>query len=389
MSQQPISLSPDLQQLRADGYDITINAGYLVLHDVPYVNQRREVHRGSLVAKLDVNGDITRQPDDHVAYFSDIPCETNSTPLPHIIGTSRQTFGDDLVVNCMFSSKPPSGCYANYHEKMTTYVANIEHHAHAIDPSVTAKTFAVRPSGEESVFNYEDSASSRANIVAIANKLRSQTIAIIGMGGTGAYILDLVAKTPVRAIHVYDGDRFGQHNAFRTPGAPSITTLQNILMKAEYFRAIYAPMHKYITAHPSYIDATNINELRAMSFVFIAIDRNNARKRIVDYLEAASIPFVDVGMGIPRSEDALGGILRVTTSTPEHHGHLAKYVPLADNDVENEYERNIQVADLNTLNAALAVIKWKKLAGFYQDTRHEHHATFTIRANMLVNDEDA
>jgi hypothetical protein len=35
----------------------------------------------------------------------------------------------------------------------------------------------------------------------------------------------------------------------------------------------------------------------------------------------------------------------------------------------NEYNRNIQIADLNALNAALAVIKWKKLFGFYRDMK--------------------
>jgi hypothetical protein len=41
-------------------------------------------------------------------------------------------------------------------------------------------------------------------------------------------------------------------------------------------------------------------------------------------------------------------------------------------------------ADLNALNAALAVIKWKKLACFYQDLDHEHHSTYTIGGNMLL-----
>ena len=42
-------------------------------------------------------------------------------------------------------------------------------------------------------------------------------IAIIGLGGTGAYVLDFLVKTPVRKFgHLTDP--FHVHNAFRSPG---------------------------------------------------------------------------------------------------------------------------------------------------------------------------
>ena len=77
-------------------------------------------------------------------------------------------------------------------------------------------------------------------------------------------------------------------------------------------------------------------------------------------------PFIDVGMGIDLTDDALGGILRVTTSTPQKRTHVWEKdrIPFSDGDGNDEYSRNIQIADLNALNAALAVIKWKKLFGF-------------------------
>jgi hypothetical protein len=39
-------------------------------------------------------------------------------------------------------------------------------------------------------------------------KLELGKIAIIGLGGTGSYVLDLAAKTPVKEIHLFDGDKF-------------------------------------------------------------------------------------------------------------------------------------------------------------------------------------
>ncbi|MGO9047784.1 MAG: hypothetical protein ACLQFW_13010 [Xanthobacteraceae bacterium] len=57
-----------------------------------------------------------------------------------------------------------------------------------------------------------------------------------------------------------------------------------------------------------------------------------------------------------------------------------------DNDL---YAQNIQIADLNALNAALAVVKWKKLCGFYADLRKEHFSTYTIDGNALTNEDIA
>ena len=41
---------------------------------------------------------------------------------------------------------------------------------------------------------------------------------------------------------------------------------------------------------------------------------------------------------------------------------------------ENVYRANIQIAELNALNASLAVIKYKQLCGFYRaDIPADHH----------------
>lgn len=390
MSQRPISLSPDLQRLRDDGYDILIRGGYLLLRDVPYVTPGRKVARGTLVSTLTLAGDVACPPDDHVARFAgDTPCDSSGAALSKIINNStREALAEGLVVDFLFSSKPASGRYENYFEKMRTYVAILQSQAQAIEPGASAQTYPVVSADEDSVFEYEDTATSRASIGVVTQKLSKGSIAIIGLGGTGSYVLDLVAKTPAPDIHLYDGDRFSQHNAFRAPGAPSHGDLRGAHNKATYFQGLYSRMRKRIAAHPYYVDASTIDELRGISFVFLCIDRNAARKFIVEKLEDFGVPFIDVGMGIPRTDDSLGGIVRVTTSTPARRSHVSRLVPLADIDDDNEYNRNIQIADLNALAAALAVIKWKKLAGFYRDDRREHHATYTVSASMLLREEE-
>jgi hypothetical protein len=146
-------------------------------------------------------------------------------------------------------------------------------------------------------------------------------------------------------------------------------------------------MRKGIVAHEAFVGAENVDQLQDMNFVFLCLEGGTAKKLIVQTLEGLGISFVDVGMGVYLSEDSLGGILRVTTSTPKQRDHVRARIPFSDGDGHNEYALNIQVADLNALNAALAVIKWKKLFGFYQDLDHEHHSTYIIGGNMLTNDD--
>ena len=66
-----------------------------------------------------------------------------------------------------------------------------------------------------------------------------------------------------------------------------------------------------------------------------------------------------------------------------------KRIGLSGGAADGLYSRNIQIAELNALNAALAVIKWKKLLGFYRDLEHEHFNTYTLDGNLIINEDQA
>jgi len=369
VSPKPISHSPDLRRLREDGYDIDVRSAYLILRDVPYVNGRREVRKGILVSTLCLAGDITQRPDTHVAYFAgEHPCRADGTQMTElVIGSAITKLGEGLVVDHTFSQKPKRGHYVDYFEKMTTYAAILVGHARAIDSTATAQTFRVdEPEEEDSPFNYLDTASSRAEINTVTRKLKLDDVAIIGLGGTGAYVLDNATKTPVRRIHIFDGDKLSTHNAFRSPGAPSLEELRQQLFKTSYFKQRYEKMHRGIVEHAYYINESNVAELRGMAFVFLCVDRAPDKQAIIARLLEWGIPFVDVGMGIYVRDGMLGGSLRVTLATPVMNSHLPRRISVGAAG-DNEYDTNIQIADLNMLNAALAVIKWKKHFGFYGD----------------------
>lgn len=395
MSQRPIARSDDLQRLRADGYTLVIRGGKLVVSDVPFVDQGRGVREdGSLVMSLALAGETTTAPSDHTAYFvGGVPCNTQGQPLSKIINNVTSTdLGDGLVASCYFSAKPHGrGNYTNYYEKVTTYVGHISAPAAALRPDVTARRFRPAAATDEDAgpFRYIDTASSRVGIEAINARLASEGLAIVGLGGSGEYILDYVAKTPVPAIHLFDGDRFYTHNAFRAPGAPSLEQLEARPLKVEHFAALYGNMHGGIVQHPYPLGESNVAELESMTFVFVAIDDAPAKRPIIAALDRFGIPYIDVGMGVTAIDGRLTGIVRTTLSTPSKNDHVPGRIAMSDTGAENDYRSNVQIAELNAYNAAAAVIRWKKFRGVYADLGCEHNTTYSIATNHVVNEDQA
>ena len=216
-----------------------------------------------------------------------------------------------------------------------------------------------------------------------------QPLAIVGLGGTGAYVLDMTAKTHAEEIHLFDGDLFLQHNAFRAPGAASIQTLEEKLPKVEYFARIYSQMRRDIVSHPEYVTEENISALAGFDFVFICVDKPAVRKLLFAYLREQNIPFVDAGMELEliEEEQSVIGTCRVTMSTPEKSDHLGRHVSLQDAAGDDLYRSNIQIADLNALCAIMAVMRWKKFCGFYQDCYSEHQSAYVVNTHQLTRDE--
>lgn len=393
MSRQLFSLNADLQRLREAGYFVQVRGSLLLVRDVPYVDAKRRVRRGTLVTPLDLAGDLTRKPETHVVHWDgDFPCQADGTPIQAISHQSAETnFGHGVTTRHSFSSKPRQAGYIDYFEKISTYATILSGPATTLDADATPRHF--RPPEDldsASVFNYLDSASDRVGIGALAENFHGEVVSIIGTGGSGSYILDFAAKTPVSEIRLFDADEFLQHNAFRAPGAPSLEELREVPTKVEYLARIYSKMHRRVVPHAVKVEASNLGLLEGTTFAFLSMDAGEAKLAVVRWLEAMGVSFIDVGMGLELTNGSLGGILRVTTSTPDMRAHVhAGRISFAGGGGEDVYSSNIQVADLNALNAVLAVIKWKKLRGFYRDLDREHHCTYTTDGNLLLNGDQS
>ena len=398
MSTELINRNADLEKLRDEGYNIEIRDGHLLVRDVPYLDESRAIKRGTLLSPLTLAGDKTVQPKRHTAMFTgEYPHSSDGKPIKGIeCGTRNERVVAGLTVCYDFSAHKLDASgnkvpYDDHYEKMTSYVRRLAHPAASVDPGATAQVYRVfsASADDDSPFEYIDTASARAGITEMQRKLLGCRLGIIGVGGTGSYVLDLVAKTPVREIHLFDDDVFLTHNAFRSPGAASISELRAIQPKVEYFRKKYSAQKRRIIAHTEQISSDNLNLLDVLDFVFICLDSGRWKRDIVDHLEAVGKPFIDVGMGVTSVNGMLRGSIRTTTSTPEKREHIrenARY-SLEGDAAEDEYSRNTQIAELNALNASFAVIRWKKFMGFYMDQLREHHSVYRMGLNRILNED--
>jgi len=381
--------SPHIQKLVDEGYDVEIiQDRWLLIRRVPYLNVDLEIRYGIIVSDIEMTGnDVKVNLSNHPIYFAgEQPYRIDGAKLNPNNNNRVELFAGQFAD--FYYSYKLDRPYTDYYEKMSHYVHLFSKHAIKKDPSVTFNIGSLTIVPDDLPFRYSDcnSASTEGNI--LIHRFLEMKIGIIGLGGTGSYILDYISKTPVKEIHLFDGDYLHNKNAFRSPGAISIDDLKNVQKKTDYFKKEYERIHQNIISHSEYIKPNNLDNLDQLSFVFIAIDKSEVKKIIVNHLELRSIGFIDVGMGIQIVDGAILGNLRTTLSTVEkrEHVHEKQRIKFGENP-NNEYSSLPQIAELNGLNAAFAIIKWKKIIGFYHDRELEYHSQYLLTNNKILNND--
>lgn len=385
MPNPPTGPNDSIARLLADGYDMVLENGHLVVRRLPYLASSGLREDGRLVLPIhDVGGGITDASGDHRIWFAgEEPCDENGAAL----GSSQpHGFGDGETAHYLMSFKPPSGSYPSLYDKIRHYSQILRDAARRIDPTVTDTPGAAFQVVEEGLpLVYRDTNTTRAGLVTLSNLFRGQTIAIVGVGGTGSYILDQVAKTWVDRIILFDGDEFGKHNAYRAPGAAALEVIQAKRNKAEYFAEEYSRMHTGITAHPVALTKDNLDLLEGATFVFLAAADAGARPEIMQWLRDRGVPFIDIGMSVREGDGGLTGLAKVMAYLPGDEATLPTKPAVVPG--EDDYSSNIQVAELNALNAILAVIRWKRQFGFYATHQATNETVYKLFLNELRNGE--
>jgi hypothetical protein len=386
--QKLLSHNDDLQRLVDKGYAVDFDSNYLIVRDIPYLDEHKALQWGTIVSKLEFNNDCHVKQDNHQIYFSgSIPCGSDGKHIPNLGNQSSSLplsdNNKDVVVQRSFSNKPAHG-YTDFYEKIDTYVTIISGPAMEIFKEATPYTFKIpKKIDEETVFLFPDTLTSIAGINDLSAKFKDEVVAIIGLGGTGSYILDFLVRTPVKEIRLFDFDEYYVHNTYRSPGM--ITKEELGKSKIYVYKSRYDPFRKNIIGYEKQVDTSCRQEIEGVTFAFVCVDKGEARANIISLLTSMEIPFIDTGIGIDRTgTGCLRGMVRTTyfSTNPELIKKNKEEVSLKDG-INDMYKTNIQIGEINALNACLAVIRYKQLRGFYNEANYG-----IINSNLLLDITD-
>ena len=234
-----------------------------------------------------------------------------------------------------------------------------------------------RPAAPQEVFRIPNTFEYRAGVGPMQEQIRNQHIAIIGLGGTGSYVLDILAKTPVAMIHLCDDDEMDWHNFMRAPGAPTQNEIDfqrnGLPKKVIYYYNKYAPFRNNICPH--ILRASDTAKFTAflskhvINFAFVNIDQHQegdaARQdEVYEALFKAKIPFIDSGISLTLNNNQIKGAI-TTSSYKPGNSDWRWAIPNAQVAGNHLGYRNIQLPEVNALAATLALMEWRRLTKQY------------------------
>lgn len=358
------SHNPFIRDLDETGYQVDFVGGYLVIYGLPYLDNEGQLKHGDWVSPLDLSKAVIDPPKNHQAWWrGSRPHDQSKRELRLGGGPDRVTVAPDFITDYSFSFKLQENgenrSYRSFEEKVNTYLDTITAPALSAYPEATPlRGIAIKAAAQGSPLRFPDTMSARYHMNDLSSLLRGKKVAIIGLGGTGAYILDFISRTHLDRIALFDDDKVHIHTIFRIPGFIPQAIGE---LKVDALARQYGQWHTGLDPVPERITPENIERLRDFDFVFVSVDDGPARRHIVEWLSANGIPYVDCGMGLNRSTIGLSGFVRITgVDRQAFEGNInTPYLP-TENAKQDEYRKQAQIAELNALNAAMAVIRFKQ-----------------------------
>ena len=200
--------------------------------------------------------------------------------------------------------------------------------------------------------------------------LAQECVAIVGLGGVGAWIADFVVKADPREVHGWDYDCIEPKNILRMPGGldPNVWIGRP---KADWFQETYSVIHTSVHGHNVKVLPERVQEvIERTTFAFVAVDDAEDRMMVCDALANAGIPFVVVGLSPVRKDKRVKVSMRIVTA---HVGVSSwrEAIPQVGQAGQDDYG-SLDLPDVYSMAAGWAIQSWRKMRGqFWQKDREE------------------
>ncbi len=371
-----------------EGFQVTERSDRIILEKVPCLLEHQKISYCIIEKSFDpaneaptgIEGDvhavrITFSPGTNPCVY-----QANGHPIGNLISSAPQD--NPPWVNISIRRGGPASP-----EKDETVWSLLHRYAKQIIGAVRKheqQNIGVFP--RRNVFRIPNTFEGRTGIGPMQERIKNQNVALIGLGGTGSYVLDLLVKTPIATIHLCDDDAMDWHNFMRAPGTPTQGEIdaQHISpqKKVEYYYNKYASLRNGVCPHILRVgdntEFTTFLSEHTIDFAFVNIDQRqegdvSRQDEVYDVLSEAGIPFVDSGISLTLEQDQIQGA--VTTSSYKA-GSLDWQQTLPNSKMTGNHPgyRNIQLPEVNALAAALAVMEWRRLTEQYvKDTKSFLH----------------
>ena len=160
--------------------------------------------------------------------------------------------------------------------------------------------------------------------------LRTKTVAVIGCGGLGGYLIEFLARLGIGSIRCVDGDTFQESNLNRQLlSTVSLLGVNKAEAAADRVKAINPDVQ--VTAIPVFLDADNAEDLiKDCDAVFDGLDNIHSRRILAQACRAEKIPYI---------YGAIAGWV----------AQAAVYMP-EDNWIEKLYPEDVVIKDKSALS---------------------------------------
>ena len=150
-------------------------------------------------------------------------------------------------------------------------------------------------------------------------------------------------------------------NILRVPGGSEPTKWIG-KTKAEWFEETYSRVHRNAHGHEAKVKPGNMEEVFCgVTFAFVAVDEDDDRTAICEFLAIKGIPCVVAGISLAREERQVIIEMRIVTGHPDVSS-WQKAIPQLGKAGQDDYG-SLDLPDVYSMAASWAVQSWRKVRG--------------------------